>query len=204
MSPCVDGQVEQRIDDGYQVFQWSHDLEDAATGSKMAVSSERFRQNQSLGSSYRLPVHADHMVRARGHFILARKEDSPVLVDVREYLSAASSLSPERGILAKYQAKKCQIRCPTRASWSRSLLIRWLTTRVTEEPMCLLPPKPRGTTTNDRRILCHDRANRPCCRRDAGCTRGIRPGTEHDCDLHGRSRRDVGRSLNLPEGSLLL
>jgi arylsulfatase A-like enzyme len=28
LSPCADGQVEQRIDDGYEVFRWSHDLED--------------------------------------------------------------------------------------------------------------------------------------------------------------------------------
>jgi arylsulfatase A-like enzyme len=28
LSPCADGRVEQRIDDGYSVFHWSHDLED--------------------------------------------------------------------------------------------------------------------------------------------------------------------------------
>jgi arylsulfatase A-like enzyme len=28
LSPCADGRVEQRIDDGYEMFRWSHDLED--------------------------------------------------------------------------------------------------------------------------------------------------------------------------------
>ena len=28
LSPCSDGRVEQRIDDGYEMFRWSHDLED--------------------------------------------------------------------------------------------------------------------------------------------------------------------------------
>ena len=32
LSPCALGQVENRIDDGYQVFEWSHDLTDSWPG----------------------------------------------------------------------------------------------------------------------------------------------------------------------------
>lgn len=35
LSPCADGRVEQRIDDGYEMFQWSHDLEDDWPGQNM-------------------------------------------------------------------------------------------------------------------------------------------------------------------------
>jgi arylsulfatase len=35
ISPCSDGRVEQRIDDGYEMFQWSHDLEDDWPGQNM-------------------------------------------------------------------------------------------------------------------------------------------------------------------------
>lgn len=35
LSPCADGRVEQRIDDGYEFFEWSHDLEDDWPGQNM-------------------------------------------------------------------------------------------------------------------------------------------------------------------------
>jgi arylsulfatase len=35
LSPCADGQVEKRIDDGYELFEWSHDLEDDWAGQNM-------------------------------------------------------------------------------------------------------------------------------------------------------------------------
>lgn len=35
LSPCADGQIEQRIDDGYEMFRWSHDLEDDWPGHNM-------------------------------------------------------------------------------------------------------------------------------------------------------------------------
>jgi arylsulfatase len=35
LSPCADGLIERRIDDGYQFFQWSHDLADDWPGQNM-------------------------------------------------------------------------------------------------------------------------------------------------------------------------
>lgn len=35
LSPCADGQLEERIDDGYEFFQWSHDLDDDWPGHNM-------------------------------------------------------------------------------------------------------------------------------------------------------------------------
>ena len=35
LSPCADGQLEQRIDDGYGFFRWSHDLDDDWPGHNM-------------------------------------------------------------------------------------------------------------------------------------------------------------------------
>ncbi|MES2393002.1 MAG: sulfatase-like hydrolase/transferase [Acidobacteriota bacterium] len=35
LSPCADGRAEQRIDDGYELFRWSHDLENDWPGQNM-------------------------------------------------------------------------------------------------------------------------------------------------------------------------
>ena len=218
LSSCANGRVEQRIDDGYQVFHWSHhpqpDWAENAYTQWLAEKGKTWDElytgeatrfiKRGIPAEYHQTTWCAEMAC---EFLQEPGRCGNALAVQREFLRPASSVRSAGRISGPLRSRRHAACRNIGKANSRQAQVSKARPRLGAQFAGLLSHRrddARRSPASGRGLLCDDRAHRPRSRPDAAGVGRNRTAGEDDRDFYVRSRRDAGRSWITAQRAALL